>query len=616
MEWNMRIFSEIEKSTGRRRIDAHGQRFFARTEIREPIFPRFLSSIGGDVDPFETKWQLYRNNKNTCINNEFNRKFKLNKTVEERTSLLTEYFNFLKESFSYSDSNYFNETLGREDIFLWFLNSYDALRVSLSSTYIETEGMIYRDVIHLTDNSRKNYVQFLTGVREVKEIPNWAKGECLYVQIIEDRDNRVRSFDGFYISEDHQQAIDLGETILSEITRKFLHTRIYEPIPYATFVIINTYRRFMLEKLSPFDRKLICLLGGLSKSIWGVSITTDADYIILVPQEIDYRRYRPNVLVPGVYDDFGYTFYHDELFYCPENDKNYEERQKLKISEFRSEFWDGKLFPGEETYAKDCSGLRINRYFNYFKHDCNLFLKSEGTELTSIDDIPLNMKFHYNLFGMKFMRLDFEIVRDEIKTIDMGRVSKKQMYHFHNIQEKYGDMFNYTWLGKFFSKDTWCDKTEKRVIEELYHGDTRVPYVKRVVIRKPSKLTNEIVAEFFKDYPAINVSLTGKGDDYMYVYENVYLSSIPKNIDPFKTNGSVMWIMVVLPNGKINAMIVSNLKDITTDLCKEYKYAFIVYSGINGYRYTDYLSGCYSSIAEKIYEFHLSKDFIAKRGYP
>ncbi len=591
----------------------------------------YTSPIDPEYDPLIYADSIcYPENINLCLNQHYNNLFAQDSPLDDtRKTKIQLYIDWLSRKFDYTLTAYFKSlNIESNDILFLLINTYDKIRCIIAAyditTYIANQvHVLYYTTINMNANNRLNLIQSLTGVQDSSNInADWLPsfGDA-HVYIIEDKINILSDRTDIKITQSHLETIDFASVLLNQNTMYYVNTKIYSPIPTPTFVLINTYRYFCLTKLSPLDRLKILFVGGIVKSLWSITVTMDVDYLISIPQseELTNFRFKPNTGISGIYDDYGLTYYHDESVYFPESETNYAiyQKEKYKIQEEFSE---------RGSYPKCCSGLRIVRYFQFFKQSINEYLN--GIFIHTMDDIVYDPSFHMTLFGLKFTLLDFELIRDKIKSIDLGKISKKQMAHFYTTYKLYKDIFKPNTTKLYSDIITKLDFSAQFSLKfNLYYTDSEQTYKKYVTIRQTGKRVADCIKNLTTNSFPVNIPTSrilsaiindntieyvpqqyGIADSYyginQRIRENVYITSLPLvvgNID------NVAWYVVIKPNGFINAGMKLSPCDFQCDpysLCESYVCSAILIPSKSYSAYVAYVNTGSYSLLKIIFEIH------------
>ena len=224
--------------------------------------------------------------------------------------------------------------------------------------------------------------------------------------------------------------------VFHEPTFKFLNERKYQNIFNRTKVLCDTFYWWMITNLKPVDRMRYLLAGSIIKSAYGLRDAQDVDFFVLDHEDNieKYSSFKPNVGLKGYFDDFGKTYYANEGFFFPMIPEHYEKQQERRQEEIEEE--ELTVLTNYPKYS--VSGLKAGRYFNIFQGE----LEKIGIYLKTMDDLVYDPKFKVYYQGLPVIQLKIEMVRDLIKGIDLGRVSRKQLHDLKYLRDNYANIFN------------------------------------------------------------------------------------------------------------------------------------------------------------------------------
>ena len=154
----------------------------------------------------------------------------------------------------------------------------------------------------------------------------------------------------------------------------------------------------------------------------------------------------------------------------------------------------------------------------------------------------------------------YELARDHIKDIDLGRVSLKQLHDFHYINKNLKFLFSDIQINKLWiSRDYISSKKTKPLIilnNNIYHKDLldkdKVGY--GVLIRKCPLYMNKIIEDFIKKSPFLFKNYVDKKIDFENYYDNVLISSLPSEIKVFNSDETIegKYLYELEKTGKVN----------------------------------------------------------------
>jgi len=293
-------------------------------------------------------------------------------------------------------------------------------------------------------------------------------------------------------------------------------------------------------KIHPIDRERYLLAGSVIKSAYNVRDCADVDFFVLDHEDNieKYSRYNPQVGIPGIFDDFGKTYYGNEEFYFPMIPEMYEKQRELKERR-REEDVLGQV-PKEikmilNNYPKySASGLKAGRYVDIFSAEC----RKIGYDIMNLDELVSNPDNRIYFLGCPVIPLKIEMVRDGIKDIDLGRVSLKQMHDFHFLSHHCAYLFSTSEMMEFgFSHLESRDKIKKpkiRLTLNCYHKELdsteKVGY--DLVIRRSPLYLEKIVVQLILEGPLL-ISRENETieSDSRLVYQRPLLSSLPQSME-------------------------------------------------------------------------------------
>ena len=605
---NNEISDFFKSKLSYRMLNIHGNKLRERKwndNISEMLLEKLDKNNNSSIDEILLMDKIYEPlNSNTIFNECYNELFlQDNIGSSERETKIQQYIDWLSRKFSGSMTNYFNNLeVNSPDSIYWLAHTYDKIYCVFSkNSNLKIDNVLWSMEVKLSSNEVKNWTQFLLGLRTVTNIPEWFPINSDYnrLLIVEDKNNLIRSNNEMYITTNRIETLRFISLFMNIRSRLFLQERPYQDIPVMTFSLINTYHNFMYSKLEPMERIRIMFLGGIIKSLYGLGITKDIDYLISIDQNdtIYNFKFKPNTGIKDIFDDYGLTYYHDESIYFPETDdldiyKIYQ-KEKYEINESAK---NQGLFP------KCSSGLRIGRYFQFFKQiingllsDSNIDSKSEISEIDEMDTIVFDPKYHINLFGINIIPLEFEIARDFVKTIDLGKISKKQFVFFFNIISMLPNHKSAKMIHTIVNNVDF--KQQLKIKYNIYHIDSDKSYMKYVMIRKTSKKIINIIHDFVSNIDLgsnINIIIPDGNEiiEYGYkykpqkfgttelygvnqkIYEHIYISSLPY------LGHNICWNIVVTPEGSVNIGLKESLINLQCgpySICNSYVlYATII----------------------------------------
>ena len=316
----------------------------------------------------------------------------------------------------------------------------------------------------------------------------------------------------------------LFNLIFHEPTFIFLNERKYQEHFNRTKVLCQTFYWWMITHLKPVDRMRYLLAGSLIKSTYGLRDAKDVDFFVLDHEDNieKYSSFKPDIGIKGYFDDFGKTYYGNEKFYNPMIPKYYKEQQEKRQEEIEEE--ELTVLTNYPKYS--VSGLKAGRYFNIFQGE----LEKIGIYLKSMDDLVFNPKFKVYYLGMPIIQLKIELVRDMIKGIDLGRISKKQLYDLKYLRENYGHLFNKTEKDELGLNKTF-NENKIKIDLNIYHDKTEKGSCGVLITKTPLYMI-EITKKLIDDGPMLFIECEKEPDlDYRRIIYNPMLSSLIEKTD-------------------------------------------------------------------------------------
>lgn len=416
-----------------------------------------------------------------------------------------------------------------------------------------------------------------------------------------------------YITKNAIETMEWTDTFLYD-EKEYVWSQMKEGVLYPRFLMyLNTFRQFMYERIKPEDRERYCFAGSMVKAFYKIREVKDIDFLVSDTNgKIEtYSSFTPKLgeNIKGVMDDFGRTFYSIEEYYFPMIPELYKSQTQQK-EEIREEekvnLPDGLITNLVPKYS--ASGLKAGRYIDIYSQQINSFIKSMELKdknlrpfIQTLDDILFYPGHHINIGGIKFIPLEYEVIRDHMKDLDLKRVSKKQMMDFCEINRDYSSKQTNPelWMKKLsienfrFEKANLITNHPCSFLEwNLYHGrllsGKKMGY--EVLIRRSPLKIKEAITNLLKDglldtigkneMPNLNLSLHLKkinganeltgvihtNDDWINnqrFLRNVLITSIPPKIQRFKSNGSIeifpsIWNYVITNKGELNICLITN----------------------------------------------------------
>ena len=425
-------------------------------------------------------------------------------------------------------------------------------------------NLLFSEKIKVNDNFIKNLYQQLLFKQNAVSIEEFASKfnnveniEDIYIYVISPKKRKtldISDFEKYIIGPGTNELSDNLENdkwakiLLHQNNRKFLNERIHQLIPNRIFVMLRTFNFWQNIFIKPIDRYRFLLAGSSIKAALGLRDAQDIDFLVLDHDDHieKYGSLKPNIGIEGIFDDFGKTFYANEEYYFPMIPEMYQKQLELKTKQRQSTTEDHK--PTMKTIVNNfppysASGLKIGRYFSVFRELYLPIINETNATLENLDDIILSPNHYVYFCGCKLIDIRIELMRDIIKDIDLGRVSKKQMHDFDLFANIYQHILTETEINTLRFKK-YIDKkydiyraAEVKLQTNLYHekfeSDEKVGY--SVMIKHAPHYLTTSTKIIIDNGPLIKsdndeeiVTIRPRYDEY---YLNVILSSLPSQIN-------------------------------------------------------------------------------------
>lgn len=379
----------------------------------------------------------------------------------------------------------------------------------------------------------KNIIQQLLCQQHKHDIE--LQGNTLYTYILTPKNRKSFDLDCFNLKTSTNNDIRWFDTLFHQNTMNFLKERKHDIIFNRIFTLLNSFFWWQQIFIKPTDRYRYLLAGSTIKASLGLRDSKDVDFIILDhDNNIEkYNSLKPNIGINGIFDDFGKTYYSNELFYNPIIPSLYEKQKNNKINIKKTD-----TITIENNFPLfSVSGLKIARYFPVFRYLANKI----NNNFQSYDDLVINPEFYINFLGCRIIDIKYEFIRDIIKGIDLSFVSKKQMHDFDLFFKLYPsflsqDEINTIGIHKFVTQNVKdYKKTSIKINNKfLYHNDqdkidktlTDIGAFD-VIVRHAPLYINNIIKSFIINGPLINIKQNYDKPILDEYYNNVLLSSLP-----------------------------------------------------------------------------------------
>ena len=315
-------------------------------------------------------------------------------------------------------------------------------------------------------------------------------------------------------------------TLFHQPTIDWMNVRNHDVILNKTGCFLLTFGAFLQTKNAVDRLKYLCA-GGLSKSVYNVRDTADVDFFVMdYGDNVEkYGSYKPNIGVGGIFDDFGKTYYSNEAYYFPMKPELYEKQQEYKRTIVKPS-GPKNILDNYPVYS--CSGLKAGRYVDIYGALC----RKIGYRVNHLDDVVVNPEHRIYVFGCPVVQLKLELVRDMIKDIDLGRISKKQFHDLHYLYKNYEHLFEHNelqMLGMLNIENRTTNAPLLSLKTNIYHSNLEDAAFKPQIRRYPMYM-EDIMKEWIKGGPLL-VSSNNKivEQDMMRTYQRPLLSSLPEN---------------------------------------------------------------------------------------
>jgi hypothetical protein len=281
------------------------------------------------------------------------------------------------------------------------------------------------------------------------------------------------------------------------------------------------------------------LAGSVIKSAYNVRDCADVDFLVL-DHENQIKNFYPEVGISGIFEDFGKTYYGNEEYYFPMIPEMYEKQKKMKETMRADPENVVEPLTILNNFPKySVSGLKAGRYIDIFAGEC----KKIGYSVGNMDDLVFNPENRIYFLGCPVIQLKLEMIRDNIKDIDLGRVSRKQLHDLHFLKKNYEFLFTQTECREFgFDRFSGGDIRHPKIVLSLncYNrpliSESKVGY--DLVIRRIPLYLQDITRIMIEQAPLlISVGNDIREFDFKRIYQSPLLSSLPASM---KRDGSTV----------------------------------------------------------------------------
>lgn len=386
---------------------------------------------------------------------------------------------------------------------------------------------LYQQLVHTNEEIRLENIPFIDSTTPKSEYE-------IYAYLVIDMRIKKTDLDCCCLPNDHHsQFLIYFYSLFHQPTITFLNERKHNYIYNNLFAFLNTFNLFLNAKIYPLDRMRYLLAGSVIKSAYNVRDCADVDFFVLDHEDNieSYSKYKPNTGIPDIFDDFGKTYYANEDYYLPMNPEMYEKIKTFKKKEDTSD----RLITIMNNFPKySVSGLKAGRYIDIYSGEC----KKIGYDIDNLDELVSNPNNRIYFLGCPVIQLKLEMIRDNIKDIDLERVSRKQLHDLHFLRTNYEYLFSRTdfmefGLDRFRESKDKIRKNKINLAINIYHkelvSDDKVGF--DLVIRRIPLYIEEITAKLIKEGPLL-ISKDNEivSADSRLTYQKPMLSSLPATV--------------------------------------------------------------------------------------
>jgi len=418
-------------------------------------------------------------------------------------------------------------------LFLFVQSTNDVMMFMSEKPIDDMKGatVIHKRRVHLMRDGLFNFWQLLNYDNQMMTAVPFVGDEpkCeyeFYVYLVFDPRVRKASMSGFRIID----AVSGFKLLFHPPTVRFLNERKHDVIYNHLYVYLLTFEAFLQRNISYSMNYL--LAGSIIKSAYNVRDCADVDFLVL-DHENQIKNFYPEVGISGIFEDFGKTYYGNEEYYFPMIPEMYEQQKKMKET-MRAEP-DKIVEPLMilNNFPKySVSGLKAGRYIDIFSGEC----KRIGYAIGNMDDLVFNPENRIYFLGCPIIQLKLEMIRDNIKDIDLGRVSRKQLHDLHFLKKNYEFLFTQTECREFgFDRFSGGDIRHPKIVLGLncYNrpliSESKVGY--DLVIRRIPLYLQDITQIMIEQAPLlISVGNDVKEFDFKRIYQSPLLSSLPASM--------------------------------------------------------------------------------------
>lgn len=427
-------------------------------------------------------------------------------------------------------------------IFCFSDENRDFFKMDSNSGMIDKYKKLYSKTLEMTTNGMRNLLRQIMN-DESLEITDYGYDldntrHSVHVILVECSKTKPKNHDfkGAYITTD--ETVDAAKTVFSASTIRYLNSTDASAIPHRCKLFLNTFKKW-LNTLPALDRDRFLISGSCVKAVYKIREVKDVDFFVSDHDDV-LSNYRPNILIDeGIFDDFGKTYYSVEEYWNPMIPKLYKSQKVTNQEVDETDCQSNRIFDLVPKYST--SGLKAGRYIQFFKYYANRIKKmyKEDTEIESLDDLVFNAENHIYFNGMKMNRLEFEVIRDHCKDLDLKRISRKQILDFHLIH--LSGIFNEN-MCKLLGIDQKKDAMHYSMKVNLYKGAVLDGGKFEVLIRRCPIFLNESIKEMLAPFDMVDYDVQSATPDRLY--DNALITSIPAL--------ESMWRYTLCQNGQLN----------------------------------------------------------------
>lgn len=416
-----------------------------------------------------------------------------------------------------------------------FIQSTDCAMMFMSEKPVDDmkgATLIHKRRVHLMRDGLFNFWQLLNydnhTYNSVPFVSDEPKCEYeFYVYLVFDSRVRKASVSGFRVID----VVSGFKLLFHPPTVQFLNERKHDIIYNHLYVYLLTFEEFLQKNYSHSMNYLMA--GSVIKSAYNVRDCADVDFLVL-DHENQIKNFYPEVGISGIFEDFGKTYYGNEEYYFPMIPEMYEKQKKMKDSMRVDPDKVVEQLTILNNFPKySVSGLKAGRYIDIFAGEC----KRIGYVVENMDDLVFNPENRIYFLGCPVIQLKLEMIRDNIKDIDLGRVSRKQLHDLHFLKKNYEFLFTQCECREFgFDRFSGgFDIRHPKIVLSLncYNrpliSESKVGY--DLVIRRIPLYLQDITRIMIEEAPLL---ISGGNDlkefDFKKIYQSPLLSSLPASM--------------------------------------------------------------------------------------